>query len=408
MGKTLSIIQNEKYLYLKYSPVNGIQWILNNFSNNENLNIHKVFFVTKDMIINELSLGKQSVSFLFARKVIVQSQSFYFVNKDILGISFDLFISTKCNITEKWFIGKRNTSIFKIINKFWKEKELFIGTESDIGIAEKDFARILKALPNNNELGKYVEARICGEFKNYLSITEDYVSKYQKYVNSKQSDSKDFEEVDFLDFDLIRYKTIYKKLKEMLENNENYNENSWQKMIMSFIQVLFPKYVIIGNQPQIKTFSENNKRPDIIVGDIDGYVDIIEIKKPFATGILSDRKSQLYRDNYIPLRELSGAIMQCEKYIFYMTSDVQKIQKELNNQYKSILPNGYLFQIVNPKAMIIIGRSNNFNNQQKKDFEIIKRKYKNIIDIITYDDLLHRFEQTIRILERKNQNYHEL
>ncbi len=406
MGKTLSIIQDEKYLYLKYSPVNGIQWILDAFSKNDNLYIHKVFFVTKDMIINELSLGKQSVSFLFARKVIVQSQNFYLVNKDILGISFDLFISTKCNITEKWFIGKRNTSIFKIINKFWKEKELFIGTESEIGISEKDFARILKALPNNNELGKYVEARICGEFKNYLLITDDYVSQFQKYLNSKQSDTKDFVEIDFSDFDLTRYKTIYKKLKEMLVNDKYYNENSWQKIIMSFIQVLFPKYIIIGNQPQIKTISEKNKRPDIIVGDVDGYVDIIEIKKPFATGILSAKKSQLYRDNYIPLRELSGAIMQCEKYIFYMTSDVKNIQNDLNIQYKSIIPNDYSFQIVNPKAMIIMGRSNNFNNQQKKDFEIIKRKYKNIIDIITYDDLLYRFEQTIRILENKNKGYY--
>ena len=43
-----------------------------------------------------------------------------------------------------------------------------------------------------------------------------------------------------------------------------------------------------------------------------------------------------------------------------------------------------------------------FSEEQKKDFEITKRKYKNIIDIITYDDLLHRLETTISILENQN------
>lgn len=58
------------------------------------------------------------------------------------------------------------------------------------------------------------------------------------------------------------------------------------------------------------------------MADVNGYVDIIEIKKTFATGMI--REKSLYRNNYIPKTELSGAIMQCEKYIYNMASDTKK------------------------------------------------------------------------------------
>ena len=45
--------------------------------------------------------------------------------------------------------------------------------------------------------------------------------------------------------------------------------------------------------------------------------------------------------------------------------------------------------------MIILGRDHNFAADQKFDFEIIKRKYANIVDIMTYDDLLQRLENII-------------
>ena len=61
-------------------------------------------------------------------------------------------------------------------------------------------------------------------------------------------------------------------------------------------------------------------------------------------------------------------------------------------------------RITNPKAMIIMGRSNNLTQEQKFDFEIFKRKYADIIDIITYDDLLNRLDRIISHFER---NSHE-
>ena len=72
-----------------------------------------------------------------------------------------------------------------------------------------------------------------------------------------------------------------------------------------------------------------------------------------------------------------------------------KVKKKLNEKYKEQLPDGLWINIVNPKAMLILGRSKDFDGQQKFDFEIIRRKYANIMDILTYDDLLARLERII-------------
>ena len=66
------------------------------------------------------------------------------------------------------------------------------------------------------------------------------------------------------------------------------------------------------------------------------------------------------------------------------------------------LPEGVNPQVVSPKGMLLIGRSKDFNEQQKRDFEIIKRQYKNIADIMTYDDLLKRISNIVSSLEMKN------
>jgi hypothetical protein len=51
--------------------------------------------------------------------------------------------------------------------------------------------------------------------------------------------------------------------------------------------------------------------------------------------------------------------------------------------------------------MILLGRDNDFAGEQRFDFEIIRRKYANVIDVMTYDDLLRRLENII-VMMKKN------
>jgi ABC-type enterochelin transport system substrate-binding protein len=77
-------------------------------------------------------------------------------------------------------------------------------------------------------------------------------------------------------------------------------------------------------------------------------------------------------------------------------------EKALNARYAAKLPPGMEIRISNPKAIIIVGRDqiggSKMTGSQLLDFEVIKRKYANMMDIITYDDLLRRLNHTIAAL----------
>ena len=62
---------------------------------------------------------------------------------------------------------------------------------------------------------------------------------------------------------------------------------------------------------------------------------------------------------------------------------------------------GVKIKIVNPQGIIICGRKINFTEQQDLDYEIIKRQYKALTEILTYDELIKRLENTLNILESK-------
>ena len=131
--------------------------------------------------------------------------------------------------------------------------------------------------------------------------------------------------------------------------------------------------------------------------DSNGNTDIIEIKKPFENAIMT---KGVYRDNFIPLRELSGTVMQVEKYVYYLNRWSEEGERQLTNTYKDALPEGFDIKITNPSGIIIMGRENNLSTEQKRDFEVVKRKYKNVVDIITYDSLIERLETTIKQMKK--------
>ena len=103
---------------------------------------------------------------------------------------------------------------------------------------------------------------------------------------------------------------------------------------------------------------------------------------------------------FVDIKELSGAVQQIEKYIYCLTS-IENSQKAVLEKLRDGLPEGVNPQVVSPKGMLLIGRSKDFNEQQTRDFEIIKRQYKNIADIMTYDDLLKRINNIVFSLEMK-------
>ena len=96
-------------------------------------------------------------------------------------------------------------------------------------------------------------------------------------------------------------------------------------------------------------------------------------------------------------------MQQIEKYIYCLnTKDNNKAN--LIEKLSGILPESITPAVLNPKGILLLGRSKDSNNQQRTDFELIKRQYKNIVDIMTYDDLLKRLENILVSLKMRRNN----
>ncbi|HET8884514.1 MAG TPA: Shedu immune nuclease family protein, partial [Candidatus Saccharimonadales bacterium] len=165
--------------------------------------------------------------------------------------------------------------------------------------------------------------------------------------------------------------------------------------------LIFPQYIAILHKVNLKeSYSDPSKSTrreiDLMLVDANGGVDLIEIKKPFDDKVLA---RGVYRDNYIPHGELSGAIMQAEKYLFYLSKGGRDIEKTIQTKYRSQLPAALEIKIANPKSIILHGRDHKLSPEQKFDLGIIRKKYSNMVDILTYDDLLRRIDNIIAMLK---------
>lgn len=260
---------------------------------------------------------------------------------------------------------------------------------------------LVKSFPNKTELIKYSHKRIASILKEFLPETDKYEEIYEKYLSKKDR----FVEINKMDFnsdintqiEIEQFQIALDEFEYMLGNMEGYCEKVWQSKIHDILCLLYPKYILYAREMSFKGIEKHDKRPDFVLVDANGFIDVLEIKKPDAS-IITVHPS--YRHNYIPVREMIGSIQQIEKYI-YCLNNLSVENDKFFDELKKQLPARVQPRALNPQGILILGRSNNFNSQQLRDFELIKRQYKNIAEIITYDDLLFRIENIIEALKNK-------
>jgi hypothetical protein len=181
----------------------------------------------------------------------------------------------------------------------------------------------------------------------------------------------------------------------MLDNDAGISERQWQAQILDIVRLLNPKYIAAINSVTIKDSLTGGRRQlDIMLVDVNGNVDVIEIKKPFKARIVT---TATYRDNHVPHRELVGTVMQIEKYLFHIGRWGTAGEAALTKRYSTKLAPDLNLRIVNPCGLIIMGRDDDLTTEQRGDFEMYRRQHKNVIDVVTYDDLLRRLG---RVLEQ--------
>ncbi|MAN28209.1 MULTISPECIES: Shedu immune nuclease family protein [Mesonia] len=392
-----TIQKNEKKLILKYvSDYAPADWMKDNLENEEEFTFKSVFNLHKEILekhISEEDIDEDEFQFVIGKL----EDGYYKIDKDVLGLENDFYFFKDLDITLDYFLFPGPISILKKIDNKIKQA-IYIGGDKEDILPSEVFEKLLKNFPNSYEINLYREAKITAILGDYFAEVPDYEEKFNNYINKKTAVRKNILRKTFKQSEIAKYRTLLEKLNYMLNNDNNYSENQWQEDILQIILLLFPKYIAVFTEVRFKDiYSSKFRRLDYGLIDFNGNLDLIEIKKPFDKNIVSKIK---YRDNHVPNKDLSGAIMQIEKYIYYLNKLGKKGEKKLTKKYKKDLPEGLTIKIVNPIGMIIMGRDKTMEPSELGDFEIIKRKYKNVIDIFTYDDLLRRLEVTIKQLKK--------
>lgn len=381
----------------EYPEGNNAKWVIDRLEDYGYCRIAIFKFKHEDLIGHD-SKEYSFVLFKIADLITIGDKRYYQIKRQILEINYDLFFEESCDISVDSFFTQRKSSIFKIIDEIGVDDKLVIGGATENSISEEEYKRILKSLPSGHELYLYDRARVFATLKNYFTAEKDKEYQFNRYVEKKLLSGNAQKSIDFRKIDIERYEYLLKHLKYMLDNEAEYQEPAWQKEILKIIKIIFPKYVIAIRETKIlKGIAKKDKHVDILLGDVNGHVDIIEIKKPYGIELL--RKNP-YRDNYIPSLALQGAVMQAEKYIFYLMKNGKAAEVSLDKQAEKERTKDYHFKIINPKSIIIMGKTSGLNSEQKDDFEVIKRKYANVLDIISYEDLIHRLEMVIEMLKK--------
>jgi hypothetical protein len=401
MTDTIEFERNENILQLHYNYALNPKWILSALEFDDKVVIYKIFHFNRKNVdpnsLNKLIEFKENETIGYYQDFLTfnigtLSGDYFKIHGSILNIHQDVYIHKTFELKAKHFRSTRKISIFKKISQLVKE-DIYIGGSHKNNISKECLSKIIKSIPTDLEIDKYDSARISNVLRNYLENTIDGLENYNKYLNKRISTIQYPIKKHLIDYEKQKFTLIYRHLYKMLEDEIGYSEKNWQENIKDIITIIFPQYIAAYREVPILDTDSNTKRSaDFLLIDASGHIDLLEIKKPSDYQILQQTQ---YRGNYIPTREMSGCIMQTEKYIYNISKSGKKGEDLIHKKFSNVLDNNIQIKVTNPRGIILIGRDKNFTKKQNLDFEVIRRKYKNIADIITYDDLLRRLKMTI-------------
>lgn len=376
--------------------------------NSDGCLLKRTFFVEKkDLIIltenKQLDDFESQIIFVVGHK----KGDYIHLSKDMFGTNNNFYFHSDINFELKLFTAYQNINVINKIDHLI-DFDFYVGIEGNHPneISIDLYLDLVRKFPNSTELNHYTNSRISTILKEVLPQVDKYETIYQKYISRYKQPklSKINNEIISKNYDieLAQFSTALDELKNLLDDTEH-SEKFWQKKILPILQLIYPKYILYKREMTFKGIDDYDKQPDFVLVDANGFVDILEIKKP---NIQILTKEASYRNNYVPVRNLSGSVQQIEKYL-YCLNRLDSDTDEFFYALKKNLPADIKPIALNPQGILLLGRSNDFNEQQKNDFELIKRQYKHITDIMTYDDLIVRLENIVKSLKIRIKNQYK-
>jgi len=254
--------------------------------------------------------------------------------------------------------------------------------KSELTLDNEEFQKLLEFLSENYEPFKK-------GVKKYIPIDEKFDQKSIEHLKAI-FDNPDKEKVlDFiaknniLSDDLIlglQNQTRIDAVQEfetMLKND--LVEQKWEEWFKCNDWVLGSEFVRILEEREIDTANIT----DYLMQAYDGFLDIIEIKRP--EGNLQFWANSQDHGNYVPSTDLIKAVTQATKYIY-------EVEREANSvKFLERVDN---VKTIKPRCVLIFGRSNNWDGDQKEAYRILNSSYHNLT-IMTYDHVLKRAKRIL-------------
>ena len=185
----------------------------------------------------------------------------------------------------------------------------------------------------------------------------------------------------YLSVESLRRANAVREFENLLK--QDHAERVWQKWFQENSWVLGSEFVRILDERQIDT----KHITDYLMEAYDGFLDIVEIKKPETTQDFWARSTD--HGNYYPSSELTKAITQATTYIY-------EVERESNSIKFLEMVGGV--RAVKPRGVLVFGRSNNWNAQQCTAYRLLNCSYHSI-SIMTYDHVLARAKRMVAMDE---------
>lgn len=180
-------------------------------------------------------------------------------------------------------------------------------------------------------------------------------------------------------------------IREFEENiGKNMDEAYWQKLLESNSWIFGPSYIGLVGERRVNIKSQLDHP---LISE-DGYLEIIEIKKPSFEfwEKKTDGTLNLYRGKYPVINtELRNALSQATNYVFEAEKEIDSIawKKEHNN----IPP-------LKPKCLVVHGRSSEWSEDENVAFRLLNDSLHGV-SCITFDHLLSRAKQSLELVNPK-------
>jgi hypothetical protein len=169
--------------------------------------------------------------------------------------------------------------------------------------------------------------------------------------------------------------------------NSSHSEGWWQTYIKANILLIQQGYIEAIEKMNVAI--GGTKYPDFALVTHDNYLDILEIKKPDTPLLKHDGG----RDNYYWDPEVAKAVIQVENYIEHVSRHRDAVRNHIRDEY------GLDLKVLRPRGIILAGNTTKFaTSKQSDDFRLLSLSTKNIV-FVTYDELLSRLLNYIKVLE---------